>query len=106
MIRSLRSLPFFRPPKAILVPGTNFLGFSRYLNCRGKSINTPLPLSTWNCESYQSVLVPGNAGTLVGIGVGVALDGTGLTAEQTVELGADLVATIGLDGVALSAAGL
>lgn len=33
VIRSLRSLPFLRPPKAILVPGMNFLGFSRYLNC-------------------------------------------------------------------------
>ena len=25
-------LPFFRPPKAILVPGMYFLGFSRYSN--------------------------------------------------------------------------
>lgn len=29
VIRSLRSLAFFRPPKAILVPGMYFLGFSR-----------------------------------------------------------------------------
>lgn len=33
VIRSLRSLGFFRPPKAILVPGMYFLGFSRYSNC-------------------------------------------------------------------------
>ena len=30
--RSLRSLAFFKPPKAILVPGMYFLGFSRYSN--------------------------------------------------------------------------
>jgi len=33
VIRSLRSLGFLRPPKAILVPGMYFLGFSRYSNC-------------------------------------------------------------------------
>jgi hypothetical protein len=32
VIRSLRSLFFLRPPKAILVPGMYFLGFSRYSN--------------------------------------------------------------------------
>jgi hypothetical protein len=30
--KSLRSLAFFKPPKAILVPGMYFLGFSRYSN--------------------------------------------------------------------------
>lgn len=29
VIRSFLSLGFFRPPKAILVPGMYFLGFSR-----------------------------------------------------------------------------
>lgn len=29
VMRSLRSFSFFRPPKAILVPGIYFLGFSR-----------------------------------------------------------------------------
>jgi len=33
VIRSFLSLPFLRPPKAILVPGMYFLGFSRYSNC-------------------------------------------------------------------------
>ncbi|KAH8627833.1 cytochrome c [Alternaria alternata] len=33
VIKSLRSLGFLRPPKAILVPGMYFLGFSRYSNC-------------------------------------------------------------------------
>lgn len=84
----------------------NFLGFSRYLNCSENRISTLLRSSTQNCGSYQSVLLPGDTGTLVGVGVGVALDLTGLTAEQTVQLGADLVGTVGLDGVALSAAGL
>jgi hypothetical protein len=32
VIKSLRSLGFLRPPKAILVPGMYFLGFSRYSN--------------------------------------------------------------------------
>jgi len=31
-MRSFRSLSFFRPPNAILVPGMYFLGFSRYVN--------------------------------------------------------------------------
>lgn len=56
--------------------------------------------------SYQGVLIPGNTGLLVGIGVGVALNGAGLTAEETVKVGADLVGATGLDGVALSAASL
>lgn len=34
--RSFLSLFFFRPPKAILVPGMYFLGFSRYSNCFGQ----------------------------------------------------------------------
>ena len=38
VIRSLRSLGFLRPPKAILVPGMYFLGFSRYSNCAKISI--------------------------------------------------------------------
>lgn len=56
--------------------------------------------------THQSVLVPGHASLLVGIGVGVALGRTGLAAEQTVQVGADLVGTTSLDGVALSTAGL
>ena len=37
MIRSFLSLSFLRPPKAILVPGMYFLGFSRYSNWGGVS---------------------------------------------------------------------
>jgi hypothetical protein len=54
----------------------------------------------------QSVLVPGHLSLLVGVGVGIAINRTGLAAEEAVELRADLVGTIGLDGVALLAAGL
>lgn len=57
-------------------------------------------------SAYQRVLIPSDTGLLVGIGVGVALNGTGLAAEETVELGADLVGTVRLDSVALSAASL
>lgn len=56
--------------------------------------------------TYQSGLVPLNTGLLVGVGVGVALGGTGLTAEETVKVGADLVGTASLGGVALGATGL
>lgn len=103
MIRSLRSLPFFRPPKAILVPGMNFLGFSRYLNCGEVST---CACGCRHCRTYESVLVPGDAGLFVGVGVGVAVGLASLTAEQTVEVRADLVGAAALDGVALSAAGL
>jgi len=107
VMRSLRSLPFLRPPKAILVPGMNFLGFSRYLNCFS---NTALAIATGikgdYIGTYQSVLVPGHTGLLVGIGVGIPLDLTGLTAEEAEEVGADLVGTTALDGVALLAASL
>jgi hypothetical protein len=54
----------------------------------------------------ESVLVPVDTLLLVGVGVGEALDLTGLAAEDTVELRADLVALAGLQGVALRAAGL
>lgn len=54
----------------------------------------------------ERVLVPGDALLLVGVGVRVALDLTGLTTEEPVEHGADLVALTLLQGVALRAAGL
>lgn len=56
--------------------------------------------------AYESVLVPGDALLLVGVGVGVAFNGTGLAAEEAVERGADLVDAASLDGVALRAARL
>lgn len=54
----------------------------------------------------EGVLVPGDTLLLVGVGVRVAGDLAGLAAEETVELGTDLVALALLQGVALSAAGL
>ena len=57
-------------------------------------------------HAYQSLLVPLNALLLVGVCVRVALDGAGVAAEEAVEGGADLVAAVLLDGVALGAAGL
>jgi hypothetical protein len=56
--------------------------------------------------TYQGVLVPGNVGLLVGVGVGVSLDGAGATTKKTVKVRTDLVGTAGLDGMALSATGL
>lgn len=57
-------------------------------------------------STYQSVVVPGDALLLVGVGVGVAVDGAGLAAEQAVQRRTNLVATVLLNGVALRAARL
>lgn len=56
--------------------------------------------------SEEGGLVPGDALLLVGVSVGVAVDGAGLAAEEAVQSRADLVGTALLDGVALSATGL
>lgn len=107
VIRSFLSFSFFRPPKAILVPGMYFLGFSRYSNCGHRSANTiwTESVSFW-LQTYQSILLPLDALLLVGIGVRVALDRAGVTTEQTVQSRANLVAAASLNGVALSATGL
>ena len=57
-------------------------------------------------KTYESILLPCNALLLVGVCVGEALDGAGLAAEEAVERGADLVAAVFLEGVALGAPGL
>lgn len=62
--------------------------------------------SSWHQSTYEGVLVPGDTGLLVGVGVGVAVGLASLAAEETVEVGADLVGATALNGVALSAAGL
>lgn len=69
-------------------------------------MNNTQGASSAQVQTHQSVLVPGDALILVGVGVRVALDGAGLAAEQAVERGADLVALARLEGVALRAAGL
>jgi hypothetical protein len=94
-----------RPPKAILVPGMNFLGFSRYSNWRHRQ-QLRLPLGGPRRETYESLLVPLNTLLLVGVGVGVALDLAGLASEQTVKSGTGLGGSAGLDGVALLATSL
>src|ERR1700738_5321332 len=48
----------------------------------------------------ELALIPGDAGILVGVGVGIALGGAGLAAVQSVELGADLVLGAFADRVA------
>jgi hypothetical protein len=57
-------------------------------------------------STYQGVLVPGHVSLLVGVGVGVSLNGTGATTEKSVQVRTDLVGTAGLDGVALRTTGL
>jgi hypothetical protein len=54
----------------------------------------------------KGVVVPLNTLLLVGIGVRVTVDGTGLAAPETVQSRSDLVATVLLNGVALSTSGL
>jgi hypothetical protein len=49
----------------------------------------------------EGLLVPLDALLLVGVGVRVAVNGTSLAAEETVESRADLVAAVLVDGVAL-----
>lgn len=53
----------------------------------------------------EGLVLPGDAGLLVGVGVGVAVNGTALAAEEAVQGGADLVAAVLLNGVALSTSG-
>ena len=57
-------------------------------------------------STYKSILVPGDSLLLVGVGVGVALNGTGLATEKTVKVWTDLVTLTLLEGVALSTSGL
>lgn len=59
-----------------------------------------------SASTYQSVLLPLDSLLLVGIRVGVTLDGAGVAAEQAVQSGSDLVTAASLDGVALSTTGL
>lgn len=54
----------------------------------------------------EGLVVPLDTLLLVGVGVGVALDGTTLAAEEAVQGRADLVAAVLLNGVALSTSGL
>ena len=49
---------------------------------------------------------PDDTGVLVGVGVGVAFDGTGLAVDDTPEVGADTVGTTLGGSVALTSAGL
>lgn len=57
-------------------------------------------------STYKSIVVPLDSLLLVGIGVCVTLNGTGLATEKTVQVWADLVSLTLLQGVALSASGL
>jgi hypothetical protein len=89
--RSLRSLAFFKPPKAILVPGMYFLGFSRYSNWRGVSGCSRRKVLR---DSYESVITPVDTLALVGVGVGVTLDLTGLSAPKSVKVGSGIVVSV------------
>lgn len=56
--------------------------------------------------TYECVLAPGDALGLVCVGVGEALDLTGLATEQAVQVGADLVSSTLFKGMALRASRL
>jgi len=60
-------------------------------------------LRATGAETYESLLIPGDALALVGVGIGVTVDGTSLASEETVQGRADLVAATALDSVALGA---
>jgi len=57
-------------------------------------------------QTYQSILLPYDVFSLVGIGVREALNGSGVTTEEAVEVGANLIALALTKSVALSASGL
>ena len=101
VIRSFLSFAFFRPPKAIFVPGMYFLGFSRYSNCLLLSALRQFLFCV--LSTYQSVLVPLDALLLVRVGVREALDLASVAAEEAVEVGSDLVALALLQVMALRA---
>lgn len=103
VIRSFLSLPFFKPPKAIFVPGMYFFGFSRYSNYTGMSVNRPADQCQGAVGTNQSVLFPFDALLLVCVGVREALDLAGLAAEKSVQVGPDLVPFTLLQVVALRA---
>lgn len=54
----------------------------------------------------QGLVIPDDTLVLVGVGEGIARGGTALAAKEAVQVGSDLVAAVGLDGVALSTTGL
>lgn len=68
------------------------------MSCSGRKLS--------NKKTYQGILGPRDTLLLVGIGIRETFHGAGLATEQTVQVGADLVA-LGLnDGVALKASRL
>lgn len=105
-MRSLRSLAFLSPPKAILVPGMYFLGFSRYSNYKALVPDIARGGTSMYRKSYESLLVPLNTLLLVCVGVSEARDLAGVASEKTVKVRTDLVALALLQVVALLAAGL
>lgn len=99
VIRLLRSTSFLSPAKAILVPGMYFLGFSRYskrvsslqVTPSEKRSNEKRRLEKSQYDGVDGRGVRRDEAHLVDVGLGVreALDGAGLAAEETVEVGAD-----------------
>ena len=105
MIRSFRSLAFFKPPNAIFVPGMYFFGFSRYSNCGPRKLPF-LMFEPFTPITHQRTLLPCDALGLVRVGVLKALDLARLPSKQTVQVRADLVAAVGFEDVALGASRL
>jgi len=104
-MRSFLSLAFLRPPKAILVPGMYFFGFSRYSNL-AVLVSSSVGIGLGQIFAYKGVVVPLDALLLVGVRVGETVNGTGLATKETVEVWSDLVSLALLQVVALRAAGL
>lgn len=104
MIRSFLSLPFFKPPKAIFVPGMYFFGFSKYANYFEYVSTSVLRIDRpGGMGTNKSILFPLDALLLVCVGVREALNLTGLAAKQTVQIGPDLVSFTLFQIVALRA---
>ena len=108
VIRSFRSLAFFKPPNAILVPGMYFFGFSRYSNCSYHQRNVQMLVfpnlyrkALQDEQTYQRWFVPCNTLLFVCVGIGISLNLASLSTEQAMEVWSDLIAFTFLQGVAL-----
>jgi hypothetical protein len=92
--------------KGHLGAGNVLLGILKVGELDAESVSRSRTHHISNATTYQSLLVPGDALLLVGIGVGETLDLAGLAAEDAVQVRADLVGTVLLEGMALGATGL
>jgi hypothetical protein len=92
-MRSRRSPSFLRPANTILVPGTYFLGLSKYSKRVSSPHTIPASAHAWLRLSAPCPCSPALTRGLVARGVRVPSDSSGSAADQTVKVGALLGGT-------------